>query len=540
MVMRKENIFIMTVAAIAICLIWIVFLHFTNGQKNSDDSSVKQAAAVADGTDDTDSFKGGKDKAGYFNEQNNYFTSSGNKDLSSYLFRPEAYKTVCLRYSKDKCTLSGRLYKENSGSAVLYKICKNHSGNASDKCAKNLIASYNNKGKIDNLYSCDASAPFGQCGKLKMRKHYTYDKSGNISLEETFIPNKNTETLNSVYKFTYDSLGNPIYSQKCLSLEGENCTKWDLPAPHSYYPSFLFSSFSKDKIMADRHFIYKDKYIEFIFDREDHFIALLPKSYAQEAKPVVMKTNDKIIEQFCSSQKDDKCEIGGNLMMDKKGRAVSYSYCEYDKKGNCGQVQRTDRVYFDDDNRVSMLFSCDNTISADNCKTGTAIVFMYPDNPKAKQKDIIEKQIYCTSFNDKGKCLKYDTGWIKYRDKYKDLWLYCFAFDDNGECINPQGVKDSLKKMKLPDIVPPADRIFLNTLPNVEFSSDRTKAYFCKARQKTCVHTGEMLEFIKGEDGEVEVVVNTNENTLDKKPYARYVEDGSGNYIDIYYPNMPK
>ena len=530
----------MTVAAIAICLIWIVFLHFTNGQQTPDKSSVKQGASVAaQKTDDTDIFKGEYAKDNYFNGQDNSFTQP-EKDLSSYIFRPEAYKTVCLRYNREECTLSGRLYKDNSGSAVLYKICKNHFGDASDKCAKNLIVSYNNKGKIDNLYSCDNSAPFGQCGKLKMRKHYTYDKSGNISSEETFIPKNNTETLSAIHKFTYDSLGTQIYSQKCLSVTGNDCAKWDLPAPYSYYPSFLFDSFSKDKVMADRHFIFKDKYIEFIFDQEDHFVALLPKSYSEEAQPVVMRTNDKIIMQFCSSKQGGECAIGGNLMMDKKGRAVEYNYCEYDKNGNCGKVQRTDKLYFDNENRVSMLFSCDNTVSADNCKTGTAIAFMYPENAKAKQKDVIEKQIYCTSFDDKGNCFKYDTGWIKYRDKYKDLWLYCYGFDDKGKCLNAQGVQIKLKKMKLPDIVPPEDRIFQYSLSNAEFSKDNTKAVFCKSKKKPCVHKGEGLEFIKGQNGEVEVVVNYNENTLEKKPYARYVEDGNGNYIDIYYPDMSK
>ncbi len=530
--MKKENIFIMTVAAVAICLVWIVFLHFTNGHETTKKSSVKQVSSVVAQTDDTDAFKGEDIKDNSFDSKENSFVQSPNV-LSSYIFRPEAYKTVCLRYDRDKCTLSSRLYKENSGSAVLYKICKTHSGDASDKCAKNLIVSYNNKGKIEDLYSCDNAAPFGQCGKLKMRKHYTYDKSGNIILEETFTTKNSMETLSEINKFQYDSLGTQIYSQKCLSISGEGCT-------YSYYPSFLFDSFSKDRVMKDRHFIFKDEYIEFVFDKEDHFITLLPKSYSEALKPVVMKTNDKIIEQFCSYKKGDKCEIGGNLMMDKKGRAIEYNYCEYDLKGNCGKVQRTDKVYFDNENRVSVMFSCDNTVSADNCKTGTAIVFMYPENPKAKQKDVIEKQIYCTSFNDNGKCLKYDTGWIKYRDKYKDLWLYCYSFDDNGKCLNAQGVQSTLKKMKLPDIVPPEDRIFLYSLPNAEFSKDNTKAVFCKSGKRPCVRKGEGLEFIKGQNGEVEVVVNYDENTLEKKPYARYIEDGNGNYIDIYYPNMPK
>ena len=98
-------------------------------------------------------------------------TASG--DISAYLdlnFNREPYKTVCLGYEGQTCTSNASLYASGNGKAVLYKVCSGTENGVPENCSKNILAVYNDKEKITDLYICNPKALFGQCGNWQERK----------------------------------------------------------------------------------------------------------------------------------------------------------------------------------------------------------------------------------------------------------------------------------------------------------------------------------------------------------------------------------
>ena len=529
----KKPLFI-TILIVAFCIAGIIYIRMT---KEPESVKTPVAAATVKKSDKT---KAEKKKVNFIavetkTQEKPDLTQTNvvaQYKLPDFNFDTTPYKTVCLGYEGDNCNLKAELYAEKNANAVLYRVCGNAENIQSQNCSKNIIAVYNAKNEIENLYICDAAAPFGQCGALKERKHYSYDKLGNVYAEEIFAGQSGR--LNSLHNFTYDSAGKQIYSKECLSFENNTCNRWGLPVPAFDYPPYIFNSFYKPYFKKDMRFnLINEKETKFIFDKRDNFIASFIKNYEGDLKSVTYNSGDNIVEKYCISKEGEKCIISGDLVLNKMGQAVSYRICRYIQEDVCS-VEREKKFFYDNKGRPVLVFDCAQGESFDFCKTGMGISFFYRDNSYGAEGYTITKQIYCSKFSPSGNCLKYETGWVK----PKETWLYCYAFDSSGNCLNAQE-KNKFPKPYSPHIKHIKDLVVLSVLKHAQYNADKTRAIFCKDNQyDVCEPSDEGVEFIRNRQGEEEVILKYKNEDAIKTPYAYYIDDGKGNYIDFLSPEQ--
>ena len=533
----KKPLFI-TILIVAFCLTGIVYIRMTKEPEPVKEPPAKtvvkkkENAPVREVKKDFPAVK--REKADIEPKKKTDFLPQNYDDkpyyLQGHLYEAEPYKTVCIGYDSGNCILSARLYAEANGKAVLYKVCGGQDSEW-DSCSKNIIAVYNATNKIKDLYVCNPKAPFGQCGNLQERRHYSYDKFGNIILEEIF--NGQDKNIVSAHSFTYDSAGRQIHSKECLAFENNSCIRWGLPVPAFDYPPYIFNSFYKPYLKDNMQFgLLNEDESHFIFDKRDNFVSSFVKQYSGDLERNIFNRNDNnIMERYCISKENEKCSVSGDLILDKTGRAVSYRICKYTQEDVCS-VEKERKFFFDNYGRPILVFDCAQTQSSDGCKTGTGISFFYRNDNSARGLYTITKQVYCTDFDSSGRCLKYSTGWVK----PKETWLYCYAFDNNGNCLNAQDRNKSYKGY-FPYIMPLKELTVLSVLKNAEYNEDKTKAVFCGDKKSgVCELSGEGVEFIKNGQGEIEVILKYKEGYDVKTPYAYFIDDGKGNYIDIHYP----